>query len=126
MESNKLRSVEKSTVAVSEVFIGAICDFNENEEISDDNSSVCVLIVTLASELSTSIELVLANLSTKNPDLYLVNPSESWICKDFVSNSKRLNAVNFSIFSILSSNFPISFIVYLLLSLRDTFTESGL
>ena len=40
--------------------------------------------------------------------------------------SKRLNDVTTSRFSILSSNLPISLIVYLTLSTRVTFASSGL
>ena len=64
--------------------------------------------------------------STKNPDLNLFNPWESFTSKVFVSNSSNDKDVNSSKFSTLSSILPISLIVYLLLSTRDIFTSSGL
>ena len=49
--------------------------------------------------------------STKNPVLNLDNPSASWICNVFVSNSSNDKDVNSSRVSILSSKPPMSLIV---------------
>ena len=61
--------------------------------------------------------------STKNPVLNLFRLLASCICKVAVFSSKSDNDVTFSRFSTLFSIFPMSLIVYLRLSTKDSLTS---
>ena len=91
--------------------------FIAKKSIGEIISSFTESILTLVSWLSKSSLWLSLKSSTKNPDLNL-SPVASLICKVFVSTSNKLKLVIISKFSILSSNFPISLMVYLLLSIN--------
>ena len=65
-------------------------------------------------------------LSTTKPDLNLFNPFSSCISKLSASLSNKLNAVENSMFSILSCSLPISLIVNLWVFNLSTMTSLGL
>ena len=89
------------------------------------NSCKFLSTSTLQSGSEISKNVLSAKSSTKNPVLNLSKPSESWTCKVFVLNSKILKEVKVSKFSTRSSIFPISLIVYLLLSTVDITASLG-
>ena len=112
--SNNFKLADKSSTEVS------IAGSNAKSAFIEKKSTALIkffLSTSTSQRLSpVLIKSLFAKLSTINPVLNRLNPFASVTCRDFVSNSSILNVVVNSRFLTLLSIFPISRIVYLLLS----------